>query len=56
VPALPGPLRHVRRQAAAGAVDDRPHPDNEYDSIIELIEKWLKEKGVRFQMETRVRL
>ena len=28
---------------------------NEYDSIIEPIEKWLKEKGVRFQMETRVR-
>ena len=28
---------------------------NEYDSIIEPIEKWLKEKGMRFQMETRVR-
>ena len=28
---------------------------NEYDSIIEPIETWLKKKGVRFQMETRVR-
>jgi oleate hydratase len=28
---------------------------NEYDSIIEPTEVWLKEKGVRFQMETPVR-
>ena len=28
---------------------------NAHNSIIEPIEKWLKEKGVRFQMETRVR-
>jgi oleate hydratase len=28
---------------------------NEYDSIIEPMEVWLKEKGVRFQMGTRVR-
>jgi oleate hydratase len=28
---------------------------NEYDSLVQPIEVWLKEKGVRFQMETRVR-
>ena len=28
---------------------------NEYDSIVQPMEAWLKEKGVRFQMETRVR-
>jgi oleate hydratase len=28
---------------------------NEYDSIVHPVEVWLKEKGVRFQMETRVR-
>ena len=28
---------------------------NEYDSIIRPLETWLKDKGVRFQMETRVR-
>ena len=28
---------------------------NEYDSIVHPMEAWLKEKGVRFQMETRVR-